>query len=35
MVGDEVSSAVAGTKTTDQALRDAERRVDDLLSRLD
>lgn len=35
MVGEEVSSAVAGTKTTEQALGDAERRVDDLLSRLD
>ncbi|HEX8231732.1 MAG TPA: extracellular solute-binding protein [Caulobacteraceae bacterium] len=34
MVGEELSSAVAGTKTTEQALADAERRVNDLLSRL-
>jgi multiple sugar transport system substrate-binding protein len=34
MVGEELSSAVAGTKTIDQALADAERRVNDLLSRL-
>jgi len=34
MVGDEVSSAITGTKTPEQALQDAERRVGDLLSRL-
>jgi multiple sugar transport system substrate-binding protein len=34
IVGEEVSTAVAGTKTAEQALTDAERRVNDLLSRL-
>ena len=34
MVGEEVSSAIAGTKTVEEALGDAERRVNDLLSRV-
>jgi len=34
VIGEEVSTAVAGTKTPEQALADAERRVNDLLSRL-
>lgn len=33
VVGEELSTAVAGTKTTDQALADAERRVNALLAR--
>lgn len=35
IVGEELASAVTGAKTVEQALRDAERRVNDLLSRVD
>ncbi|THD78541.1 MAG: extracellular solute-binding protein [Phenylobacterium sp.] len=34
IVGDELASAISGAKPTDQALADAERRVDDLLFNL-
>ncbi len=34
MVGEELASAITGAKTVEEALRDAERRVNDLLSRL-
>jgi multiple sugar transport system substrate-binding protein len=34
LIGEELASAIAGTKSVDQALADAERRVDELLGQV-
>jgi ABC-type glycerol-3-phosphate transport system substrate-binding protein len=34
LIGEELASAIAGTKSVDQALADAQRRVDELLGQV-